>query len=73
MNDSFNDGDVVICDSGQSGCLVGIDGQDVWVLLKNGDIWIGSTKRLRKPQDQADLDACPLDVERNVKPEKIVR
>ena len=65
MND-FIEGDVVIVNSGQAGTVIGI-GPDLSVLLVNGDIWHGKHGMARYPQDQADLDACPLNVE---KPEK---
>jgi hypothetical protein len=65
MNNSFREGDVVICGSGQAGSLVQ-EGSDVWVLLTNGDIWTGPENRIRHPQDQADLDAAPLEVEKIV-------
>jgi len=60
----FVEGVVVICGSGQAGSIVQIDGRDVWVLLRNGDVWVGSSNQCRIPQDEADLNACPLDVER---------
>lgn len=63
MNE-FIDGNVVICDTGQAGSICQISGRDIWVLLRNGDIWIGQTNRVRFPQDQADLDAAPVDVDR---------
>lgn len=61
--DSFEEGSVVICGSGQSGSIVQM-GKDMWVLLLNNDIWIGSSHQCRFPQDEEDLKNCPLDVER---------
>ena len=64
MND-FVEGDVVICcDSGQAGTIIESNKREVWVLLRNGNIWVNSANMLRMPQDQADLDACPIEVER---------
>ncbi len=68
---NFNDGDVIICSSGQAGTIAEIIGKDAWVLLANRDIWVGSLSQCRYPQDQADLDAAPLHVERT--PAKMVR
>lgn len=63
MNE-INEGDVVICGSGQAGTLA-CEGKDsVCVLLRNGDLWYGPIHQCRKPQDQADLDAAPIDVDR---------
>ena len=67
----FNEGDVVISGTGQAGSIVQISGSDCWVLLCNRDIWVGSPHQVRHPQDQADLDAAPLNVER--KPAPFVR
>lgn len=60
----FKEGSVVICNTGQAGTLVQIAGKEVWVLLRNSDVWVGQVHHIRSPQDQADLDACPIDVER---------
>lgn len=60
-------GDVLICGSGQSGTVIQICGE-LWILLLNGDIWIGPSNQCRFPQDEADLAACPLNVERLEKP-----
>lgn len=62
---NFVDGSVVICGSGQSGTVIQT-GKDMWILLLNGDIWIGPTHTVRFPQDQADLDAAQLNVDRLV-------
>lgn len=63
MNE-FEEGSVVICGTGQAGSIVDIFKRNVWVLLQNGDIWVGSVGQIRFPQDEADLAACPLNVER---------
>lgn len=60
---NFVDGSVIICGSGQSGCITQM-GKDIWVLLLNGDIWIGPAHQCRFPQDAEDLAACPLSVDR---------
>jgi hypothetical protein len=64
MDSSFHEGGVVICGSGQAGSIVEVDGSNVWILLNNGDIWVGPFHQCRYPQDEADLAACPLNVER---------
>jgi hypothetical protein len=64
----FVEGNVVICGTQQAGSIIHTDGRNVWVLLRNGNIWVGFINQIRMPQDQADLDACPLDVERAEKP-----
>jgi hypothetical protein len=63
MND-FVEGVVVICGTGQAGTIVEVIGRDIWVLLRNNDVWVGPMNQCRFPQDQADLDAAPIDVER---------
>lgn len=69
----FAEGVVVICcDTGQAGTIIENVGRNVWVLLRNSNIWVGSTSMCRLPQDQADLDAAPIDVERSEKPRIIV-
>jgi hypothetical protein len=60
---NFVEGSVVVAGSGQSGCVIQT-GKDMWILLLNGDIWIGPPHTVRFPQDEADLAACPLDVDR---------
>lgn len=60
----FEEGSVVICSTGQAGTITEISGRDVWILLRNNDIWVGPVNQCRLPQDQADLDAAPIDVER---------
>ena len=72
MND-IKEGSIVICDSGQSGCLTHLDGREASVLLKNLDMWHGLVNKLRLPQDEADLEACPLNVDREPKMEKVSR
>jgi len=63
MNE-FVEGDVVIVSTGQCGSVIDSYKREVWVLLRNNDIWVGSTGQIRYPQDEADESACPLDVER---------
>lgn len=63
----FAEGDIVICVTSQAGTIAQIAGKDVWVLLQNGDIWVGLTHDIRFPQNQEDLDACPLNIERLAK------
>jgi hypothetical protein len=63
MND-FEEGSVVICLTSQAGTIIQLTSQDVWVLLANKDVWVGPIRAIRFPQDQADLDACPLNVQR---------
>jgi hypothetical protein len=63
MNE-FVEGVVVIVGSGQAGTIVEVTGRDIWVLLRNGDVWVGPVNQCRLPQDQADLDSAPLNVER---------
>lgn len=62
----MREGDVVIVgDTGQVGTLTYIGGPgQTQVLLRNGDVWTGDLNRLRLPQDQAEVDAAPLNVER---------
>ena len=60
---NFVEGSVVICGSAQSGTVIQT-GRDVWVLVLNGDIWVGPSHQCRFPQDQSDLDAAPLNVDR---------
>ena len=68
---NFQDGDVVIVSTAQAGTLVQ-GGKNIWVLLANGDVFVGSPHEARYPQDQADLDACPRDVQR-LEAKKFVR
>ncbi len=56
-------GDVVIVGTGQAGTVDEL-ADDIWVLLRNGDIWVGPYHKARHPQSQEDLDMCPIDVER---------
>lgn len=75
--DEFVEGNVVICSTSQAGTIIQVAGNDIQVLLANGDIWTGAANRIRFPQDKDDLDACPLNVERfeereNFRPRKKV-
>lgn len=59
------EGDVVIVSTGQAGTYIGQCGQvDHQVLLANGCIWTGKYHDMRFPQNQEDLDACPLEADR---------
>jgi len=62
-NPKFSEGDVVICGTGQAGTICAI-GAQLCVHLRNGDLWYGMDSQCRFPQDQADLDAAPLDHDR---------
>lgn len=60
----FKEGSVVILTHTlQLGTIIYL-GKEVWVLLTCGDIWVGSQREIRFPQDQADIDACVLTVDR---------
>ena len=62
---NFKEGSVVIvATTMQVGTVIFLDKTDVWVFLTCGDIWVGSRRDIRFPQDQADLDSCVLNVER---------
>jgi hypothetical protein len=73
MSDYFKEGSVVIVDTGQSGCLTHLDGNEASVLLLNLEMWHGMTNRLRLPQNQEDLSACPLNVEKEIPLKRISR
>lgn len=61
---NFEEGSVVIlARTLQIGTIVHM-GKDIWLLLTCGDIWVGNPREVRFPQDQADLDACVLTVDR---------
>lgn len=60
----FAEGEVIIVGSGQAGTVVEVDGSNVWVLLNNGDIWVGPFHQCRYPQNEEDLASCPINVER---------
>lgn len=62
--DELVEGSVVICSTGQAGSLIQIDGKNVWVLLRNNDIFTGTSHQIRIPQGQEDLDAAPIDISR---------
>ena len=59
----LNEGDVVICPTAQAGTLVQLSGSDAWVLLANGNMWLGLVNCLREPQSAEDLAACVYDVD----------
>lgn len=63
MNE-INEGSVVIVQSGQIGTIVQLSG-DAWVLLSNGNIWIGNANMMHVPQSQEEIDAAlALDLDR---------
>lgn len=67
----MNEGSVVICDTGQAGTLIWKVADQASVLLQSGEIWTGAVHSLRKPQDAADLAACPILVDKkDPKPNK---
>jgi len=57
------EGSVVVVATGQAGSVIQT-GIEIWVLLANNDIWVGSAKQAFPPQSAEHLAACPLDVER---------
>jgi len=63
MNNEISEGSVVIVSSGQAGTVIQASG-DFWVLLTNGDIWVGSPSRVYLPQSREELDAAPLNYDR---------
>ena len=73
MDILFKEGLVVIVDTGQSGCLTHLDGNEASVLLLNLEMWHGMTNRLRLPQNKEDLNACPLNVEKEIPLKRISR
>jgi hypothetical protein len=64
---NLSESDVVIVSTGQAGTVCQL-GPQIWVLLANGYIWVGSSNQIRYPQDAEDLAACPLNVEKLEKP-----
>ena len=58
------EGNVVVVATGQAGSVIQVCGSDVWVLLANNDIWVGSAKQALPPQSAEHLAACPLEIER---------
>ena len=64
MDNKIDEGSVVICPTHQAGTVVEINKGGTWVLLRNGDVWVGELFRVRLPQSQEDLDSCLIDVER---------
>lgn len=62
--DKIKVGMVVICPSLQAGTVDEIMGSDAWVILRNGNIWVGPTHFLVIPQSPEHLDSCPIEVER---------
>ncbi len=60
----MNEGDVVICATGQAGTCTQITGDSIEILLRSGELWHGPKSQCRLPQSEADLAAAPVDVER---------
>lgn len=71
MDKDLKEGDVVIVSTSQPGTLCGLIGTQATVFLTNGDMWYGSVNQIRHPQDQADLDAAPINIDRFAVREKI--
>jgi hypothetical protein len=63
-------GDVVIVSTGQAGTYMDDSEQGAMVFLANGDIWYGLYSIMRRPQDDADLAACPENFDRFAQREK---
>lgn len=63
MNE-INEGKVVITGTGQAGTYIGGTKDQAAVLLRNGDIWYGNSGQMRLPQNQADLDAAIIDIDK---------
>jgi hypothetical protein len=61
--EKYSEGDVVIVATGQAGTVCAI-GRELCVFLANGDLWYGMDSTCRFPQDKADLDAAPREVDR---------
>lgn len=64
MNNEALEGTVVIIPTGQAGSIVNCGPNDIWVLLRNGDIWVGSAKLAYEPQSAEELALAPLEVDR---------
>lgn len=61
----MNEGQVVIVSqTNQAGTIAGKNATTACVLLANGCLWFGEFYHLRKPRDQAELDACQFDADR---------
>jgi hypothetical protein len=61
----MEEGQIVISiRTGQSGTVVKNETDDLWVLLRNGDILVELSNMFRFPQGEEDLNSCPIDVER---------
>lgn len=57
-------GTVVICPTAQAGTVVDECGDQVCVLLQNGDLWHGAAHQVRLPQGKEDLEAAIVHVDR---------
>lgn len=55
---------VLLCSTGQAGTIISVSNENAFVLLRNGDIWVGPTNQLRLPQSTEELEFAPIDVER---------
>jgi len=64
MNNETSEGRVVIVPTGQAGTIVNCGPSDIWVLLLNGDIWVGNAKLAYEPQSSEELALAPLNVDR---------
>ena len=47
MDNKIDEGSVVICPTHQAGTVVEINKGGTWVLLRNGDVWVGELFRVR--------------------------
>lgn len=57
----MTEGTVVVCPTMQAGTIFVLTSDHAQVLLRNGEIWTGSPKQLRVPQDG---EQPPVNVER---------
>lgn len=55
---------VLVAPSGQAGTVVSVNGESIWVLLRNGELWVGPSSMIREPQSDEDLAAAPVEVSR---------
>lgn len=67
----FNEGDVVIVQTGQAGTVIQAIGRDLMVLLANGNIWQGNDGHCYHPADDV-LALAPLEVDRFEGREKVI-
>ncbi len=64
MDDFFEGQVVIVALTMQAGTVANIVKDFVWILLQNGDIWCGNMRDIRHPQDEEDLKACVVNVDR---------